>query len=469
MHRTTTSFARIAIAGLSLCACLAVFRAALAAEPPRYQLQVGQQLVYRSTDPPRQVGKQPDNLQQTRLTWNLEVIEELSGGGWRIVYDFTRSRVTIRAGKELANDAHWSAYFGLLPDGTMIYNSRIRSQADPAVLFPPLPPDDASATSWSVRVTRDDVLREFHAASPAEDGVWSFQEIPRTIFDKIYDYQLVCDYRFDLQRGLVTRVESHARLGQPPQDQPAETLELVSSQMVETDDPERYRTEMAIYADALRDEMALGHRACSDLAHTQQHLAAAEQVLKDARAKLTLPSVEARLDAEIKAFERVRQQPLRYAEQFGALLDKPSPEWTTTDLDGTPRSLADYRGKVVLLDFWYRGCGWCVRSFPQLKQLVADFKDQDFVLLGVNSDRNLDDARFVIEAAELPYETIKNGERPKSREEESQEISAKYNITGFPTLVILDADGVVRLIHVGYSPNLREELGKKIRELLAKK
>jgi hypothetical protein len=60
----------------------------------------------------------------------------------------------------------------------------------------------------------------------------------------------------------------------------------------------------------------------------------------------------------------------------------------------------------------------------------------------------------------LNYDTLKNGENEEG-------IHAKYGVQGWPTLVILDGAGVVRHIHIGYSPRLREELGKKVRELLA--
>jgi hypothetical protein len=78
----------------------------------------------------------------------------------------------------------------------------------------------------------------------------------------------------------------------------------------------------------------------------------------------------------------------------------------------------------------------------------------------MNNDRELENARFVIEKMKLNYETLKNGENEEG-------IHAKYGVQGWPTLVILDGAGVVRHIHIGYSPRLREELGQKVRELLA--
>ena len=69
--------------------------------------------------------------------------------------------------------------------------------------------------------------------------------------------------------------------------------------------------------------------------------------------------------------------------------------------------------------------------------------------------------RFVIERMQLNYPTLANGQAPDN-------INRKYKIGSWPTLVLIDTAGVVRKIHQGYSPTLREELGAKIRELLAR-
>jgi thiol-disulfide isomerase/thioredoxin len=69
------------------------------------------------------------------------------------------------------------------------------------------------------------------------------------------------------------------------------------------------------------------------------------------------------------------------------VLNKPAAEWLLKDIDGEMHELKNYQGKVVILDFWYRGCGWCIRAMPQLKELADDFKDKPVVVLGMNTDR----------------------------------------------------------------------------------
>ena len=68
------------------------------------------------------------------------------------------------------------------------------------------------------------------------------------------------------------------------------------------------------------------------------------------------------------------------------LLGKPAPPIAGRDVDGQPVSLADLKGKVVLVDFWATWCSSCVASIPSLNTLARTYHDQGFVILGVNVD-----------------------------------------------------------------------------------
>jgi thiol-disulfide isomerase/thioredoxin len=119
------------------------------------------------------------------------------------------------------------------------------------------------------------------------------------------------------------------------------------------------------------------------------------------------------------------------------------------------RELAGYRGKVVVLDFWYRGCGWCIRAMPQLNALAEQFRGRPVAVLGMNTDREKANAQFVVDAMGLKYMTLR-----------AEGIPEKYKVRGFPTLILIDPEGTVRDVHVGYSPTLRAELARAIEDLL---
>lgn len=71
-----------------------------------------------------------------------------------------------------------------------------------------------------------------------------------------------------------------------------------------------------------------------------------------------------------------------------AEVNRPAPAFTLATLDGTPVSLSDYRGKVVLLNFWYTNCPPCREETPALQQAYQKLSDQGLVILGVNVRKN---------------------------------------------------------------------------------
>ena len=111
-----------------------------------------------------------------------------------------------------------------------------------------------------------------------------------------------------------------------------------------------------------------------------------------------------------------------------------------------------------MLDFWYRGCGWCIKAMPQLNALAEAFAGRPVAVLGMNTDRNEADAKLVVDAMGLKYATLR-----------AEGIPEKYGVQGFPTLILIDSEGVVRDVHVGYSPTLKVELTKEIEGLLPRK
>ena len=243
--------------------------------------------------------------------------------------------------------------------------------------------------------------------------------------------------------------------GWPTKQSHAGTRELVSSEQLPEAEAEQLTREAAIYCQAIEAAQPLRDAAERDFKHTVELLDRAETVLAGLDGPLKLPLFREILAAERKSREEERTYTIEEATKFAKQLDQPSPEWQTTDLDGNPYALKDYRGQVVLIDFWYRGCGWCIRAMPQVKQLSEDFKGQPVAILGMNSDRKEADARFVIDAFRLEYPTLKN-----QGEKHAEGIAAEYSIDGFPTLVLIDRQGVIRDVHVGYSPTLPPGSGR---------
>lgn len=86
------------------------------------------------------------------------------------------------------------------------------------------------------------------------------------------------------------------------------------------------------------------------------------------------------------------------------------------------------------------------------------FSGQPVQILGMNLDENEKDARFVVEQMEIRYPTLRAIGLPE-----------KYHVGGIPHLVILDREGKIADIHIGYAPTLKERVSQSIREILERK
>lgn len=453
------------LAGIgALVATIVSSLAAWAEDLPRYKLTVGQELVYRYVNPLSERTTKEGRFARTYICeWTVYVTRLNPDGNWRIIFRDARTMRSEKPNVEPTSDTtSWDGYFDLSPDGRLAEDG-IRLPADPTALFPPLPPDVASLSgTWESFLALDIAKRKMSASAQdaAPGAAWRFVEEHEQIASVVQAARERRDYVFDRQQGLVTEMTIALDAGPKRGRTRSSRMELVKSRQLPEAEVKTLQEESDRYVAAIVDYQALMDRASGDLPHAAEHLDAALARLKLLEGHLTFGPLREMLTAKYEQFKRERAFCAATAEQFARVIDMPSAEWATTDLDGQARSLADYRGKVVVLDFWYRGCGWCMRLMPQIKQLAADFPQVDVAIVGMNSDDDIDDARAVIDMMKIPYETLRNGPAKEG-------IHSKYNITGWPTLVVIDPSGVVRHIHAGYSPVLRQELADKIRKLLA--
>ncbi len=139
----------------------------------------------------------------------------------------------------------------------------------------------------------------------------------------------------------------------------------------------------------------------------------------------------------------------RRAEALEAKVDKSAPAWTLMDAEGNMVSLADLKGKVVVLDFWATWCGPCRMAMPMLDEFVEEHAGEDVRVFSVN----------VWEA---------QGEQQKTYMEENDydmtllygtdELAKEYGVKGIPHLCVIDREGKIRFegggVHAGLLENL---------------
>ncbi len=113
------------------------------------------------------------------------------------------------------------------------------------------------------------------------------------------------------------------------------------------------------------------------------------------------------------------------------------PEIDGADLDGKPMKLSEFRGKVMVLNFWAGWCSPCMRMVPAEKALVDRMKGRPFVLVGYNGNRELAKAKTDVEKNGINWRSFWDG-GPRG------ETAAKWGVHEWPTVFVVDAKGVIR-------------------------
>jgi peroxiredoxin len=174
---------------------------------------------------------------------------------------------------------------------------------------------------------------------------------------------------------------------------------------------------------------------------------------------------EARALARLDAIERTHPDAAAYSrrarEMVRALtVGKRAPDISGSDLDGEPFNLSDYRGKVVVLVFSADWCGICRAEYPYLRLLLDLYANWPFAIVGVDNSQDLDIARRTKIDQRLPYRSWWDG----GGDDPSGPIASAWNVQGWPTIYVLDGDGVIRYV------DLKDEhLLKAVRLLLNEK
>jgi thiol-disulfide isomerase/thioredoxin len=118
-----------------------------------------------------------------------------------------------------------------------------------------------------------------------------------------------------------------------------------------------------------------------------------------------------------------------------------APDFTLLDLEGRPVSLADFRGKTVVIDFWATWCPPCIFQVPELNEFWRDHRESgEVVVLGVAVD---------VEGAEVvaPWVAEQNVEYAILIGDE--DLAREFGAMGFPTLAVVRPDGRLDSLHVG--------------------
>jgi peroxiredoxin len=144
----------------------------------------------------------------------------------------------------------------------------------------------------------------------------------------------------------------------------------------------------------------------------------------------------------------------------GGAAPAPAPGFTLPARAGGAVSLADFRGQVVLINFWATWCGPCRKEMPLLDQIYRRYAPLGFALLGVNVEADSAGAEAWLEGTPVTFPVLFDRESAVSR---------LYDVTAMPSTVIVDREGRVRYVHHGYVPGTEDAYQDQIRQLLREK
>ena len=138
----------------------------------------------------------------------------------------------------------------------------------------------------------------------------------------------------------------------------------------------------------------------------------------------------------------------------------PAKDFSLIDLDSKIRHLSDYRGKVVLLNFWGSWCPPCRREMPSMERLYQALKSEPFIVLAINQSESLD-LVFAFTGEIDPTPTF-----PMLLDSKG-EVSSQWNVLGLPMSFIIDKSGHVAYRAMGGREFDHPDIQNKLRALLA--
>lgn len=141
----------------------------------------------------------------------------------------------------------------------------------------------------------------------------------------------------------------------------------------------------------------------------------------------------------------------------GAEVEGPAPDFALKSESGANLRLSEFRGEVVMINFWASWCGPCRQEMPLLDELYSQYKPLGFTILGVNVEEDSSKAKEVLEDIPVSFPVLFDTD---------SEVSKLYNVVAMPSTVLVDRDGNMRYLHRGYKPGYEDAYQEQVRALI---
>ena len=131
-----------------------------------------------------------------------------------------------------------------------------------------------------------------------------------------------------------------------------------------------------------------------------------------------------------------------------------APDFSLQNLQGETVTLSELRGKAVLLNFWAVWCGYCRIEMPDLQTAYEEFGEAGFVVLGIDIQENQTRVETFVQDMGLTFPILLD---------DQGQVALQYRIRGLPTSILVDTEGVIRLVHLG--PITHDEIAAQLIEM----
>src|SRR5580658_9384323 len=142
---------------------------------------------------------------------------------------------------------------------------------------------------------------------------------------------------------------------------------------------------------------------------------------------------------------------------FAADAGGPAPAFTLTAVTGEQSGLSQYKGQVVMVNFWATWCGPCQQEMPLLDQMYKKYKPAGFTLIGVNVDKEAPPVKQLLERKPVSFPVLLDP---------ANQVSKAYHVDEMPSSVIIDRKGQIRFVHRGCKPGDENQYQDLIRKLI---
>ncbi len=112
-----------------------------------------------------------------------------------------------------------------------------------------------------------------------------------------------------------------------------------------------------------------------------------------------------------------------------------APDFQLNDTDGNTISLSGYLGSPVMINFWYIGCGYCIQEMAYIQEVYVEYQNQGLIILTINITDSTASITEFMQNNDYSFTVLID---------DTHATATTYNISGYPTTLFIDKDGIIR-------------------------